>query len=38
MKKLDPNNFLWKTRYYEKNKKEHSVYLFNSLEIEKAIV
>jgi hypothetical protein len=37
MKKLDPNNFLWKTRYYEKNKKEHSVYLFNSLEIEKAI-
>jgi len=37
MKKNIKSNFLWKTRYYEKNKKEHSLYLYNSLEIEKSI-
>lgn len=37
MKKKTKNNFLWKNRYYETNKKEHSLYLFNSLEIETAI-
>nr|YP_010377342.1 ribosomal protein S3 [Helicotheca tamesis]QYB23029.1 ribosomal protein S3 [Helicotheca tamesis] len=37
MKHLFKNSSLWKTRYYEKNKKEHSLYLYNSLEIEKTI-
>lgn len=37
MKSIKKNSLLWKTRYYEKTKRENSFYLYNSLEIESFI-
>ena len=34
MKLIKKNSLLWKTKYYEKTKRESSFYLYNSLEID----
>lgn len=34
MKLIKKNSLLWKTKYYEKTKRENAFYLYNSLEID----